>query len=273
MQTEDYADFVGQLINLANIMKKNFYVIVGYDPMTLSNGTFLDKFFKKNQYVGTLKISEDEFEKNAKELRQRAQTIAGGLGGLGLHCQQVGTKELIELFYSIYNPEISGKERLGDTEEVSSSFVTQLKPEEEAKKEVTEQSNAETPTIDNMQIVEQANKQQKVNSDLDEISAEKGSEAAAPGETDQKTVTEAEPNQSVASEQNSAPSKTEQTIEAKKDQTEQLATAMVKTVSPAAIASNNGQTTQPQAAPAPNSIDQAETAEVTDPSLNKDYGW
>ena len=49
IQTEDYAEFVSQLINMANIMKKTFYVIIGYTPINVGQGGIFGKFFNKNQ--------------------------------------------------------------------------------------------------------------------------------------------------------------------------------------------------------------------------------
>lgn len=129
IQTQDYVDFVGQLINLANIMKKRFYVVVGYQPITMNTG-IIDKLFKRNQDVSHIKISDTDFEHYSKELRQKAQTVAQGLGGMGLHCRQLNTQEIIEVFYEIYNPEVAGKERITGSEDISSSYVTQVAPNE-----------------------------------------------------------------------------------------------------------------------------------------------
>jgi len=157
IQTQDYVDFVGQLINLANIMKKRFYVVVGYQPLVVSN-SLLDKIFKKGPDSNHLKISETDFETYSKELRQRAQIVAQGLGGMGLHCRQLNTKEIIEVFYEIYNPEVAGKERLTDPEEISSSFVSQIKTdsaEEELAASNYESTSAtsEEDLIDNQSLV------------------------------------------------------------------------------------------------------------------------
>lgn len=156
IQTVDYVDFVSQLINLANIMKKRFYVSVGFQPLTVSNG-FLDKILKRNEPRAKLKISETDFDSYAKELRQRGQTVAQGLGGLGLHCRQLTTQEVVELFYEIYNPEVAGKERLTNTDDVAGSYVTMLKhdeqPNERATSESTPNENESNGLIDNKAVV------------------------------------------------------------------------------------------------------------------------
>jgi hypothetical protein len=42
---------------------------------------------------------------------------------MGLHCFQLSTEEILELFYQIYNPEEAMKERLDDPEKISSPVV------------------------------------------------------------------------------------------------------------------------------------------------------
>lgn len=154
IQTQDYIDFVSQLINLANIMKKRFYIIVGYQPITVKSGIF-DKFFDRGQ-SNKLKISETDFESYSKELRQRAQTVSQGLGGIGLRCRQLDTKEIIEVMYEIYNPDIAGKERLADPNDVSQSLLTQLKQNNE--NGVSETRNETGDIIDNKTTVQTVQK-------------------------------------------------------------------------------------------------------------------
>lgn len=164
IQTQGYVEFVGQLINLANIMKKRFYVTVGYQPLVVSN-SIIDKIFKRQNTTTVMKISEGDFDTYSKELRQRANTVAQGLGAMGLHCKQMVTQEIIENLYEIYNPEVAGKERLSDTEQVSSAYITQSKPQPKL------ESGAETntqiftgsrtmsePVIDNTAVVLQQQK-------------------------------------------------------------------------------------------------------------------
>lgn len=152
MQATDYIDFVGNLINVANIMKKSFYVVVPYQPLSLTKGSMFDKIFKKPA-AGPLRVSEEELKRHKEELVQRANTVAFGLGGMGIQCVQLNTEEIIELFYKIYNPEISGKERIGDANKLTSSFITN-----EQNQQMEEQKEEEA-VVDNTAIVQQKQKQ------------------------------------------------------------------------------------------------------------------
>ena len=123
IQTADYVDFIDKLINLANIMKKNFYVVFPYDPLTVSRANPIDNLFKKSQVYDHIKISDTEFKNHLDKLRERAGIVAGGLGSMGLHCQQLSTEQLIELFYEVYNPEIAFKERVKDAESIAGPVI------------------------------------------------------------------------------------------------------------------------------------------------------
>lgn len=154
MQATDYIDFVGNLINVANIMKKSFFVVIPYQPLSLSKGTVFDKIFKKPS-TGHIKVTEEELKRHKEELTERANTVALGLGNMGIQCIQLNTEEIIELFYKIYNPEISGKERLDDANKLTSSYIADIGekngPQSDQKKEKA--------IIDNTAIVQRKQKQ------------------------------------------------------------------------------------------------------------------
>jgi len=156
LQTEDYIDFVKQLINVANIMKKNFYVIIPYDPISLGGGSIFDKLFKRGPVVSELRIPEQEFTRCKNELVERANTIASGLGGMGIRCVQLNTEEIIELFYKMYNPEIAGKEQISDVSDLTSPYIASMAEKKGTEEEKPQQQ--EEQVIDNSGILEQKQK-------------------------------------------------------------------------------------------------------------------
>lgn len=156
MQTLDYADFISELINMANIMKKRFYIVIGWENIELQKLSFVDRLMNRGNSVSLLKISEKEFKTRSSELRERASVIASGLGSIGLHCKQLGTKELIELYYNFYNPGIADKERLGDLENLQASVVSGNSKEFSVEK--PHNTSDETPIIDNTNYVREQDK-------------------------------------------------------------------------------------------------------------------
>jgi len=182
MQTADYVDFIDKLINLANIMKKNFYVILPYDPLSVSKSNPLDSLFKKSQVYDHIKISNVEFEKHVDKLRERAGIVAGGLGSMGLHCQQLSSEQLIELFYEVYNPEIAFKERVKDAENIAGPVIVTKEEMESAAKNVAAMAigdDNKVQMIDNRAVVEnnkkmetEARKQNKALGAPDELAVD-----------------------------------------------------------------------------------------------------
>jgi len=123
-QTEGYIDFIERLVNYANIMDKKFFVVIPYMPPIKTQTA------KNSQ--GSVKMSMEEFKSYKTELDQRIQVITNGLGSIGVRSAQLNTQQIIELFYGIYNPEESEKEKLVDADEMNAPLVESEieKPEE-----------------------------------------------------------------------------------------------------------------------------------------------
>lgn len=125
-QTMDYIEFIERLINIANIMDKKFYVVVPYiPPPKMGPAT-------KNQQG--IHMSAEEFASHKQDLDQRIQVVQGGLGSVGLRTAPLNTQQIIELLYSIYNPEESSKQKLTEYENLTTNVV---KSELEKKNETT----------------------------------------------------------------------------------------------------------------------------------------
>jgi hypothetical protein len=120
LQIADYIEFIKELITQANIMDKKAYVVVPYFPPLIKTPSSWEEIIS-GRPPKTLTASE--FDTFKKEVIQRAQTVASGLGSLGLRCIQLNTQELIELFYNIYNPEFATLEKLLPVEELKTSVI------------------------------------------------------------------------------------------------------------------------------------------------------
>lgn len=158
MQANDYVDFVTKLISIANIMKKTFYVVIPYEPISIKKLNFFDGLFAKAQTFDHLKIADNEFKAATGQLKERGDIIASGLASMGLHCFQLSTEEVIELFYQIYNPEEAGKERVDNASEISSGIVVSKDEVKDAAATQTSSDNFER-AIDNASMVQEQQKQ------------------------------------------------------------------------------------------------------------------
>ncbi|KKR45364.1 MAG: hypothetical protein UT81_C0015G0022 [Parcubacteria group bacterium GW2011_GWA2_40_14] len=109
IQTREYIEFINKFTETTNIMTKNFFVVVPYDPAMLSiKSTSPSNFFAKKSASEIAEKKTVSFEENRTQLEQRVATVEQGLVRCGIRVIRLGTEEVIELFYKIFNP--------GDTE-------------------------------------------------------------------------------------------------------------------------------------------------------------
>ena len=119
IQTREYIDFIKNFVDTVNIMSKTFYVVVPFDSTAIigrntSGINFTSLFGSKK------KKREQElftFEEQRTQLEQRASAVAGGLSAIGVRTAQLGTEELVELYFKIFNPGDLTTPKLGSIEE------------------------------------------------------------------------------------------------------------------------------------------------------------
>lgn len=103
VQTKEYIEFIRQFTEEVAIMKKSFVLVVPYGDMPLpSGGDMLKNVFGKKDT--TKKTAEQDFEEERSQLDQRISVVTQGLGRVGIRTVQLGTEEVVELFYKIFNP-------------------------------------------------------------------------------------------------------------------------------------------------------------------------
>ena len=127
LKTADYISFVEQLLTVANIMEKKFYVVVPYQPLIIRNENILAKIAKI--FGNKNKTEIVDFDLHRKELAHRTETIAAGLGSVGLRAVQLNTLELAELYYSSYNPELATRQKIANLADITTPIV-EKEPEE-----------------------------------------------------------------------------------------------------------------------------------------------
>jgi hypothetical protein len=107
-QIREYRQFIKTFAERTNIMNKRFFAVIDYEHGERAGGgeggLMQSLGFAKEQELGAVEIEEWR-----TQLEQRVSVVASGLSGLGLQVNMLGTEELIELFYKIYNPSIELK--------------------------------------------------------------------------------------------------------------------------------------------------------------------
>jgi len=112
MQTSSYIEYIQGLVKMANIVSKTFYIVVPFSVSEAKGGAL--SVLKGSGSSAKLMSSRATFEKYKDQLFQRADHVIENLSGTGLRMTMLNTQELIELYYNLYNPEISEKKGLAD---------------------------------------------------------------------------------------------------------------------------------------------------------------
>lgn len=122
IQTQEYRNYIASLIEIANIMSKTFYIVIPFSPSELTEGTKekLKKGAKaaKAMKTGAKKYGHEEFQRLKSQLMQRVSHVETSLSGIGVRMVPLNTQELLELYYTLYNPEAAHEKKLGDTAEL-----------------------------------------------------------------------------------------------------------------------------------------------------------
>lgn len=107
IQTREYIDFVKNFVEASNIVSKTFYVVVPFDPPPFesASGAMQSLFgFLGSKKSGAARTSDEKFEEYHSQLWQRVDTVSQGLVRTGVRVVPLNTEELIELYYSLFNP-------------------------------------------------------------------------------------------------------------------------------------------------------------------------
>ena len=124
VQTADYRAFVGELVDIGQIMTKRYYVIVPYDPLNNRRKSFWARFKEALKPGFTIRLKEERFQARKAELDLRLRHIVNGLSGMGLTVVPLDSQALIELYYSTYNPDTAFAETLGTVSDIQLEDIT-----------------------------------------------------------------------------------------------------------------------------------------------------
>lgn len=105
VQVREYIEFIKTFVENTNIMTKSFFVVIPYDPpiMTTTNNPVakIIPIGKKNDSKQTV---DQQFQEYRTQLEQRVSVVEQGLVRCGVRAAELGTEEVVELFYKLFNP-------------------------------------------------------------------------------------------------------------------------------------------------------------------------
>lgn len=114
-QTESYASFIEKIVDVADIMQKRFYVIVPLDEVEQKQHGMFSQFLTwlgVDDTSAKANIRHKYFAERSSRLKDRINLVEAGLNNVGLMTRRLNTRELIELYYKVYNPQTSMEQKL-----------------------------------------------------------------------------------------------------------------------------------------------------------------
>lgn len=112
LQMADYRQFVGELIDISQIMDKKFFVVVPYDPASDARRGFFQQLNALFFAGGEIKLKREQFLKRKHFLDLRVQSVVSGLKSMDLATMRLDTQSIIELLYNTYNQDTASQEKM-----------------------------------------------------------------------------------------------------------------------------------------------------------------
>lgn len=122
---EDYIANIRSLVEEVNIMDKQFYVVVPFFPPTNAQKSIslISGLQAAFQPTPITTVGEDDFKRYKQELSQRVALVSSGMSQMGIRAIALGTQELIDLYYSWYNPDVAVNQKLIDAAQFTTPVV------------------------------------------------------------------------------------------------------------------------------------------------------
>ena len=118
LQTKEYIEFIKNFTDNVSIMTKSFFVVIPYTHTVFQSDSgifskiFGGLFSRKNKKEAEV-AKQVDFEEKRSQLEERVGVIQQGLSRCGINSARLGTEEVVEVFYKVFNPgEVEGKIKL-----------------------------------------------------------------------------------------------------------------------------------------------------------------
>ncbi len=106
IQVREYIEFIKTFVESTNIMSKSFFVVIPYDPPIIGGGKnpLSGLFGGKKSAKEATATADAKFQEFRSQLEQRVAVVEQGLVRCGVRAAELGTEEVVELFYKLFNP-------------------------------------------------------------------------------------------------------------------------------------------------------------------------
>ncbi len=106
IQLREYIEFIRTFTTEVDVMSKNFFIVIPYNPASINLSGNLGSLFGKQQAKA---VDEMKFEEQRLQLEQRAALVEQGLNRIGVRTIALENEALVELYYHIFNPTEVGR--------------------------------------------------------------------------------------------------------------------------------------------------------------------
>lgn len=101
IQLREYIEFIRTFTTEVDVMSKSFFVVVPYTPAAVDLKKGLTTLFAASKRTVPADL---QFEEQRLQLEQRVAVVEQGLSRIGVRTVALGTDDLVELYYHMYNP-------------------------------------------------------------------------------------------------------------------------------------------------------------------------
>jgi len=104
LQTREYIEFIKNFTESVSIMTKSFFIVVPYMPPVITGVSSLNILKSKDSTATKALNATAQFEENRSQLDQRLSVVEQGLVRCGIRVIKLGSEEMVELYYKLFNP-------------------------------------------------------------------------------------------------------------------------------------------------------------------------
>jgi type IV secretory pathway VirB4 component len=105
VQTREYIQFIKTFTDQTNIMTKTFFIVIPYAPpaINVSQDKLMTKIFSSKSAKDKPNPNKG-FEEARTQIEQRVAIVQQGIVRTGVRAAQLGSEEVVEVFYQLFNP-------------------------------------------------------------------------------------------------------------------------------------------------------------------------
>ncbi len=104
IQLREYMGFIKEFTHNTEIMTKSFFIVVPYSPSKVDVSKGIKSLLSGSLAQTKSSLTQDSFEEHRTQLEQRIAVVDQGLARVGIRTVTLGTEEIVDLFYHIFNP-------------------------------------------------------------------------------------------------------------------------------------------------------------------------